>query len=54
MVHKCAIYFCKGNFKIDPALATFMFEEEKELNKKWIVVIRRKEFVPTKQYRLCI
>lgn len=53
MPFKCCVPGCKGNYNSGPKVQVFSFPNEENLRKKWIISIPRKDFVPTKNSKVC-
>ncbi|KAG8181064.1 hypothetical protein JTE90_014776 [Oedothorax gibbosus] len=52
MVNKCSVPNCRGNYKNGPKVTVFRFPKG-ELLRKWLVAIRRNDFKPTSNSRVC-
>ncbi|XP_035209355.1 THAP domain-containing protein 1 B-like [Stegodyphus dumicola] len=53
MVFKCCVPLCKGNYNGGPRVHVFSFPRDPELKKKWIYSIKRDNFEPTKNSKVC-
>ncbi|XP_046400876.1 THAP domain-containing protein 1-like [Ischnura elegans] len=53
MPNTCVVPGCKGNYRSGPKVQVFSFPKDPELHRKWLHAIRRKDFTPTKNNKVC-
>ena len=54
MPYKCCFPFCRGNYVGWSKSSSFRFPLDKELSKKWVHAIHRKDFTtPSKYSKVC-
>ena len=53
MVVSCCAYGCTNRFVKEGTLGFFRFPAEPERRRRWIVAVKRKDWVPKKHTRIC-
>ncbi|XP_045129961.1 uncharacterized protein LOC123515452 isoform X2 [Portunus trituberculatus] len=53
MPYKCCVPLCKGNYKSGPKVCLFSFPKEEKLARAWPHAIKRPDFTPTKNTKVC-
>lgn len=53
MPFTCVVPGCQGNYRSGPKVKVFSFPKDTELANKWIRAIKRENFTPTKNSKVC-
>lgn len=53
MPNKCCVPRCRSNYLNGPRVSVFSFPNDAELRQKWLKVIHREDFTPTRHTRVC-
>ncbi|XP_076053922.1 uncharacterized protein LOC143032780 [Oratosquilla oratoria] len=53
MPNKCCVPHCKGNYQTGPQVSAFSFPNDEDLRARWLRAIRRADFTPTRQTKVC-
>ncbi|KAJ3661688.1 hypothetical protein Zmor_006075 [Zophobas morio] len=53
MPTKCCVPNCRGNYKNGPQVSTFTFPKSEDLKRKWLAAIKRIDFEPSPNSRVC-
>ncbi|GIY69369.1 uncharacterized protein CDAR_470511 [Caerostris darwini] len=53
MPYTCCVPICRANLKSGPKVTVFKFPTDEVQKLKWIAAIRRKDFIPSKNSRVC-
>ncbi|XP_068085668.1 THAP domain-containing protein 5 isoform X2 [Anabrus simplex] len=53
MPQKCSVPNCKGNYRTGPKVSVFSFPTDDSERAKWLRAIRRDDFVPSQNAKVC-
>lgn len=52
MPSRCCVPFCKGNYDTGPKVSVYSFPKDEEIKQKWLQVIQRANFQPSKSSKV--
>ena len=53
MVHSCCAYGCKNRFNKENGIGFYRFPRNPERRRRWILAVRRKNWEPLEETRIC-